>query len=181
MIRLLALGCLPVQMTEGSHAGTNDWGLLPTPVTAGGDRPCAPGSNNSNLPFCDDTKPLAERVADLIGRLTLEEKIGELTTGNGVNGGTTNNAIPRLSIPAWDWWSEGTHGVKGAYNAPPHTVFPFPITTAMAFNRTLWHATAQHIAREGRSEYNEGRFDGLTYWAPVVNLVRVRVVNLVRL
>ena len=96
---LLALGSVPVQMTEGSN-GTNDWGsMLLTPVTAGGDRPCAPGSNNSKLPFCDDTKSLAERVADLIGRLTLEEKIGELTTGNGVNGGTTNNAIPRLSIP----------------------------------------------------------------------------------
>eukprot|EP01046_Picozoa_sp_COSAG06_P031497 COSAG06_NODE_3071_length_5894_cov_6.093701_4_plen_178_part_00 len=135
-------------------------------------RPCAAGSNNSKLPFCDGSRSLDDRVSDLIGRLTLEEKIGELTTGNGVNGGSSNNAIPRLSIPAWDWWSEGTHGVKGSYNAPPHTVFPFPITTAMAFNRSLWHATAQHIAREGRSEFNEGRFDGLTYWAPVINLAR---------
>ena len=135
-------------------------------------RPCAAGSPGAKLPFCDASKPLDDRVADLVSRLTLAEKIGELTTGNGVNGGTGNNQIQRLGIPAYDWWSEGTHGVKGSYNAPPHTDFPFPITTGMAFNRTLWHATAQQIAREARSEWNEGRFDGLTYWAPVINLAR---------
>eukprot|EP01052_Picozoa_sp_SAG31_P077840 SAG31_NODE_37259_length_306_cov_0.376812_1_plen_53_part_00 len=47
---------------------------------------------------------------------------------------------------------------------------PFPITTAMAFNRSLWQATAQQIAREARAEYNEGGFDGLSYCAPVINL-----------
>ena len=48
----------------------------------------------------------------------------------------------------------------------------FPITTAMSFNRTLWQKTAQQIAREGRAWYNGGNGDGLTYWAPVVNLAR---------
>lgn len=136
------------------------------------DRPCDAANNNSKLPFCDASLSLDARVKDLLGHLSLDEKISQLTTGNGVNGGTGNNALGRLHIPAYDWWSEGTHGVEGSYNAPPHTDFPFPITTAMAFNRSLWSATAQHIAREARAEYNEQRFDGLTYWAPVVNLAR---------
>ena len=61
--------------------------------------------------------------------------------------------------------------MKGAYNAPPHTNFPFPITTVMSFNRTLWRKTGQHIGREARAWYNTG-YNGLTYWTPVINLAR---------
>lgn len=148
-----------------------------------GGRPASPcvNSTTAKLPFCDRSKPIEERVADLVARLTLQEKIAQLTTGNGVNGGTGNNAIARMGIPRYDWWSEGTHGVKGSYNAPPHTDFPFPITTAMSFNRSLWTATAQQIAREGRALYNH-QGGGLTFWAPVINLARdPRRVSLVSL
>ena len=99
----------------------------------------APGQAEISIARVDNewqlTAPLEARVQDLLSRLTAAEKVSQLTTGNGVNGGTTNNALVNWSIPAYDWWSEGTHGVKGSYNAPPHTDFPFPITTAMAFNR----------------------------------------------
>ena len=61
--------------------------------------------------------------------------------------------------------------MKGAYNAGPHTNFALPISTAMSFNRTLWSKTAQQIAREARSWYNEGNL-ALTYWTPVINLAR---------
>ena len=134
--------------------------------------PCRGHGAGVGLPFCNKDMSIDKRVEDLVGRLTLAEKIQELTTGNGVNGGTSNNAIPRLDIPAYNWWEEGTHGVKGAYNAGPHTNFAFPSTTAMSFNRTLWRATAQQIAREARAWYNEGSGRGLTYWAPVINLAR---------
>ena len=141
------------------------WALASAPAS-----PCL-NSTNAKLPFCDESRPVPDRVQDLLSRLTLDEKISQLTTGNGVNGGTSDNSIPRLGIPRYDWWSEGTHGVKGSYNAPPHTDFPFPITTAMSFNRTLWTATAHQIAREGRALYNING-GGLTFWAPVVNLAR---------
>ena len=140
------------------------------PVPPSNGNPCR-NSSFSALPFCDPTKTVDARVDDLLHRLTLAEKITQLTTGNGVNGGTSDNALPRMGIPRYDWWSEGTHGVKGAYNAGPHTNFALPITTAMAFNRTLWSKTAQQIAREARSWYNEGNL-ALTYWTPVINLAR---------
>ena len=138
--------------------------LLP-PSVAGRSNPCNGAKNTSHLPFCDGATPLDDRVADLLGRLTLAEKIGQLTAGNGVNGGSSDNAIPRMNIPRYDWWSEGTHGVTGNYNEPPHTDFPLPITTAMSFNRSLWQKTAQQIGREARAWYNSGNGGGLTYCA----------------
>jgi len=65
--------------------------------------PCR-NSTFSALPFCDATKSVDARVADLLRRLTLAEKITQLTTGNGVNGGTSDNALPRLGIPHYNWW-----------------------------------------------------------------------------
>ena len=147
-----------------------DGSQLPAPPPNG--NPCR-NSTFGALPFCDPASTVDVRVADLLRRLTLAEKITQLTTGNGVNGGTSDNALPRLGIPAFDWWSEGTHGVKGAYNAGPHTNFALPISTAMSFNRSLWSKTAQQIAREARSWYNAGNLGrGLTYWTPVINLAR---------
>lgn len=61
--------------------------------------PCRGHSNVSSLPFCDSSLSINGRVKDLLARMTLDEKITQLTTGNGVNGGTSNNAVPRLGIP----------------------------------------------------------------------------------
>lgn len=73
--------------------------------------------------YRDHTRPLGERVADLIGRMSLEEKVSQLRHGSA--------AIPRLGIAAYNWWSEGLHGVARNGRA---TAFPQVIGMA-AFER----------------------------------------------
>ena len=117
-------------------------------------------------PWCDPTLPIDDRVADMVSRMTLAEKIDSLDT--------TAHAIDSLGLPAYNWWSEATHGISHVVNdgnTPYESNFAFPITTAMSFNRTLWKATGQQIGREARAFMNEGNAWS-TYWAPVVNLAR---------
>ncbi|KAF5752153.1 putative beta-D-xylosidase [Tripterygium wilfordii] len=89
------------------------------------------------LKFCRVTVPVHVRVRDLIGRLTLQEKIRLLV----------NNAIdvPRLGIQGYEWWNEALHGVSNAGPGtkfggafPAATSFPQVITTAASFNQSLW-------------------------------------------
>ena len=61
--------------------------------------PCRGTTNASRLPFCNPQLSINNRVKDLLQRLTLDEKIIQLTTGNGVNGGLSDNSVPRLGIP----------------------------------------------------------------------------------
>src|SRR2546430_11646376 len=69
--------------------------------------------------YLDPTQPVEARVTDLIGKMTLEEKASQLIN--------QARAIPRLEVPAYDWWSEALHGVARAGTA---TVFPEPIRLA---------------------------------------------------
>lgn len=92
-----------------------------------------------NLPFCRTLLPIEERVKDLVGRLTLEEKVN-LLVNNAV-------AVPRLGIKGYEWWSEALHGVsnvgpgtKFGGQFPAATSFPQVITTAASFNESLWEA-----------------------------------------
>ena len=121
----------------------------------------------SSQPFCDETLPLAERVTDMLSRMTLAEKIAQL--------GTPAPPIPSLGFnTSYDWWSEASHGVAseshGARDVST-TNFAFPITTGMAFNRSLWRATGAAIGVEARAAANLGKAFG-TFWAPVINLAR---------
>jgi beta-glucosidase len=117
--------------------------------------------------FQDSTLPIQDRVEDLVGRMTLPEKVSQMM----------NNApaIPRLGIPAYEWWSEGIHGVETA----PATVFPEPIGLAATFDPVLETRIATAISDEGRAWYNQTgllgkaeRFHGLTYFAPNINIFR---------
>ncbi|MBA0861773.1 hypothetical protein Goshw_000644 [Gossypium schwendimanii] len=124
----------------------------------------------AGFPFCKVSMPMSDRVNDLVGRLTLQEKVRLL-----INGAAP---IPRLGIKGYEWWSEALHGVSdvgpgtkfgGAF--PGATSFPQVITTAASFNATLWEAIGRVVSDEGRAMYNGGSA-GLTYWSPNVNILR---------
>ena len=130
--------------------------------------PAAPESAAAALPFRDPRLPLAERAADLVGRLTLEEKVAQLMHAA--------PAIPRLGIPAYDWWSEALHGVARAGIA---TVFPQSIGLGATWDSALVHRVAAVISTEARAKYaqaqGEGRrgtYEGLTFWSPNINIFR---------
>lgn len=92
-----------------------------------------------NLPFCNVKLAIPERVKDLIGRLTMQEKVNLLV----------NNApaVPRVGMKSYEWWSEALHGVSNVGPGtrfggvfPAATSFPQVITTAASFNASLWEA-----------------------------------------
>ncbi len=118
--------------------------------------------------YLDSTFTPQERAEDLVSRMTLEEKIGQLRYDA--------PAIDRLGIPAYNWWSEGLHGVARAGTA---TMFPQAIAMAAMFDCDELNKVADIIATEGRAKYNSfsshGDRDvnkGLTFWSPNVNIFR---------
>ncbi|XP_017627782.2 probable beta-D-xylosidase 2 [Gossypium arboreum] len=127
-------------------------------------------AKTSSLPFCKVSMPIPNRVTDLLGRLTMQEKV-RLLVNNAA-------AVPRLGIKGYEWWSEALHGVSnvgpgtkfgGAF--PGATSFPQVISTAASFNATLWEAIGRVVSDEARAMYNGGAA-GLTYWSPNVNIFR---------
>ena len=119
-------------------------------------------------PYLDPAQPINLRVDDLISRMTLQEKASQLVN--------QARAIPRLQVPAYDWWSEALHGVA---NAGIATVFPEPIGLAATFDSPLIHDMAIVIGTEARAKHNQavraGRRDimeGLDFWSPNVNIFR---------
>ena len=126
-------------------------------------------TNTERLPFRDSTLPLETRVKDLVSRLTLQEKIGQLVYNA--------PAIPRLDIPSYDYWSEALHGVARNGRA---TVFPQAIGLAATWNPALVQRVAGAIGDEARAKYHEvvrrhgfsGHSQGLNVWSPNVNIFR---------
>lgn len=118
---------------------------------------------NTNLSF-------EKRVNDLVGRLTLEEKVAQMLNAA--------PAIPKLGIPAYDWWNETLHGVaRTPYKV---TVFPQAIAMAATFDTNSLYRMADYAALEGRAINNKAieagktgdRYVGLTYWTPNINIFR---------
>jgi beta-glucosidase len=112
--------------------------------------------------------PVETRVNDLISRMTLEEKASQLVN--------QARAIPRLHVPAYDWWSEALHGVANAGTA---TVFPEPIGLAATFDAPLIYDMAVVIGTEGRAKHNQAMrqghsdiMEGLDFWSPNINIFR---------
>ncbi len=111
----------------------------------------------------------ASRKAEaLVAQMTVEERAGQLRYDA--------PAIPRLGIPAYNWWNEALHGVARAGQA---TVFPQTIGLGATFDTVLLGEIADAIATEGRAKYNaySGECDrdiykGLTFWSPNVNIFR---------
>jgi beta-glucosidase len=120
------------------------------------------------LPFRNAQLPIETRIKDLLSRLTLEEKISLL--------GYKSAAVPRLGIPAYNWWNEALHGVARAGLA---TVFPQAIGMAATFNDSLIHEIGDVISTEARAKYNLStamdhhvQYMGLTFWSPNINIFR---------
>jgi beta-glucosidase-like glycosyl hydrolase len=134
---------------------------LPTP-------PCSVAANRYAV-FCQVNASLDDRLDDLIRRMPLNETPG-LFSNSGAG-------IPSLSIPPYQWWSEGLHGVANSPGVnfsgvfPAATSFPQVCTTAASFNTTLFAAVGNIVGTEGRAMNNFGHA-GLTYWAPNINIYR---------
>src|ERR1700688_1998182 len=125
-------------------------------------------ANAAQFPYQNPSLPIEQRVSDLVGRLTPEEKVSQMTM--------TAAAIPRLGIPEYEWWNEGLHGVARAGYA---TVFPQAIGLAATWDTNLMAQVADVISTEARAKHNEfvrhnerGRYKGLTFWSPNINIFR---------
>ena len=124
---------------------------------------------SERLLYLDITLPFEERVKDLVGRLTLEEKVGLMSH--------PAQGVPRLNIPAYNYWSEALHGVGRNGRA---TVFPQAIGMAATWDKELIHQVAAAIGEEGRAKYHAAlrrngytdQYQGLTFWSPNVNIFR---------
>jgi beta-glucosidase len=141
------------------------YGLLATSMALA---PCvAAAQDTSNLPYMNPKLSPEERAADLVHRMTLKEKASQLVN--------QARAIPRLKVPAYDWWSEALHGVI----ADGTTEFPEPVGLAATFDAPQIHQMAIAIGTEGRivheeslQDGNSGFFHGLDFWVPNVNIFR---------
>lgn len=120
------------------------------------------------FPFLDPALPLEKRADDLVGRMTIEEKISQMMN--------TAPAIDRLHVPAYDWWNECLHGVGRAGLA---TVFPQAIGLGATWDEDLIFRISTAISDEARAKYHEfvrngsrKRYEGLTFWTPNINIFR---------
>jgi beta-glucosidase len=117
-------------------------------------------------PYQNKNLPPEQRAADLLGRLTLEEK-ASLTMH-------ASPAIPRLGIKPYNWWSEALHGIARNGSA---TVFPQPIGMASSFDERLIEEVFTAASDEARVKYLETKdnvkvYQGLTFWTPNINIFR---------
>jgi beta-glucosidase len=153
-----AFGQSLVSLRAADLISADDTATLQPPVVAGPEI------------WKDAAQPTAARVNDLVRRLSLAEKVQQMRNAA--------PAIPRLGIPAYDYWSECLHGVARAGTA---TVFPQAIGLAATWDVPLLRETAEVIAVEARAKYNDyaGKHNGdsvrnygLTFWTPNLNLFR---------
>ena len=126
------------------------------------------GQAAAPAPYLDPDLDFEARARDLVSRMSVEEKVSQLTNQAA--------AIPRLGVPAYEWWNECLHGVARAGVA---TVFPQAIGLAATFDEPLMHEMAGVIADEARAKHHQfvrqgkrGRYQGLTFWSPNINIFR---------
>jgi beta-glucosidase len=118
--------------------------------------------------YLDPSLPVADRVNDLVSRMTLDEKASQMRDHAA--------PIPRLNVPKYDWWNESLHGVAFAGTA---TNFPQVIGMAATWDTALVNTMAKTISTEARAKYHQAMrtddhemFFGLTFWAPNINIFR---------
>ena len=151
-IRYLAvLAVAAAVVVVQADPGSKDPGLQPPPA----------------LYLVPDADAVA-RARDLVSRMTIEEKVSQLMD--------QAPAIPRLGVPAYGWWNESLHGVARAGVA---TVFPQAIGLAATFDVPLIGEMAEVVGNEARAKHHQfvregkrGRYQGLTFWSPNINIFR---------
>ena len=123
---------------------------------------------NAQAPTHAATPDTEKRVADLVSKMTLEEKVSQMQNDA--------SAIPRLNVPAYNWWSEGLHGIARSGYA---TVFPQAIGLAATWDVPLLHDVADTISTEARAKNGEALrndnhsiYYGLDIWSPNINIFR---------
>ncbi|MBO5550147.1 MAG: glycoside hydrolase family 3 C-terminal domain-containing protein [Prevotella sp.] len=125
-------------------------------------------SSWAQLPYQNPRLSVEERINDLLGRLTLDEKVSLMMN--------SSPAIPRLGIPPFEWWSEALHGVGRNGVA---TVFPQCIGMACSFDNQLLERIYTAVSDEARAKNTIARRDnqlkryrGLSFWTPNINIFR---------
>ncbi|HEY2082974.1 MAG TPA: glycoside hydrolase family 3 C-terminal domain-containing protein, partial [Verrucomicrobiae bacterium] len=126
-------------------------------------------TNNAGEIWKDPSQPIAARVQNLVARMSLEEKVSQMSCDCA--------AIPRLSLPAYSHRNECLHGLANG----TATVFPEPIGMAATWDPSLVHDEADVIATEGRAKHNDyvakhdgdsGHRFGVSFYAPNINIFR---------
>jgi beta-glucosidase len=152
--------------------------LLATSLAFGATLAALPAQQSANekqkpcgekaCPYLNPALKPEDRAKDLVSRMTLEEKVSQMQD--------VAPGIPKLGVPAYNWWNEALHGVARNGFA---TNFPQSIGLAATWDTPLMHRIATTIAVEGRAKYNEAirnddhsRFAGLTFWSPNINIDR---------
>jgi beta-glucosidase len=152
-------GCM-IKMIQRSVVAT---GLIVFALVA----QLAGARSTATAPYLDTSLTAEQRAADLVGRMTLAEKASEMQNNSA--------ALPRLNIPAYQWWSEALHGVinEGV------TEYPEPIGLAASFDAPGVHTMAAQIGIEGRIKHvqnaregHTGIMGGLDFWSPNLNIFR---------
>lgn len=115
--------------------------------------------------YKDESRTFEERAADLVSKMTLEEKVNEL--------GNHGAAIPRLGIPYYNYWSEASHGFFGPFKWRPMDVTSYPVCLAMSqsWDREKIKKVGTAISDECRAYYNQDG-DEQHFWCPTINLAR---------
>jgi beta-glucosidase len=121
----------------------------------------------ANLPYMNPQLSPEQRATDLVRRMTLQEKATQMQNNSA--------EVPRLKIPAYQWWSEALHGVinEGV------TEYPEPVGLAATFDVPGIHTMAAQIGIEGRIKHvqnaregHTGIMGGLDFWSPNLNIFR---------
>jgi beta-glucosidase len=129
---------------------------------------CAPEQKGRDFNYLNHKLTVEQRVEDLVGRMTLDEKIAQMLN--------QAPAIERLGIPEYNWWGECLHGVARAGLA---TVYPQAISMGATWNEDLMLRVSTSISDEARAKHHDfvrkGKrsiYQGLTFWSPNINIFR---------
>ncbi len=129
---------------------------------------CGISASAQKLPFQNPNLPSEARAKDLVSRLTLKEKVGLMKD--------VSDAVPRLGIKKFNWWSEALHGYA---NQGPVSVFPEPVGMAASFDDQMVFHVFDAVSDEARARNNDlkkhgesTRFHDLSVWTPNINIFR---------